>query len=69
MFLAYTLAYTLFPQIVYNEYSPGFIILLSVLLASDAFVKHSMKCTEWAGIIVGLVVGILLGRYVCYDIL
>lgn len=61
MFLAYTLAYTLFPQIVYNEYSPGFIILLSVLLASDAFVKHSMKCTEWAGIIVGLVVGILWG--------
>lgn len=61
MFLAYTLAYTLFPQIIYNEYSPGFIILLSVLLASDAFVKHSMKCTEWPGIIVGLVVGLLWG--------
>ena len=61
MFLAYTLAYTLFPQIIYNEYSPGFIILLSVMLASDAYVKKSMRCTGWSGIIVGLVVGLLLG--------
>lgn len=61
MFLAYTLAYTLFPQIAYSEYSPGFIILISVMLVSDAYVKHSMKCTQWTGIIVGLVVGILWG--------
>lgn len=61
MFLAFTLAYTLLPMIMNKEYSPGFIILLSVMLVSDAFVKFSMKCTKISGIIVGLLVGLLWG--------
>ena len=61
MFLAFTLAYTVFPMIANQEYSPGFIILLSVMLFSDAFVKYSMKCTKISGILVGLIVGAIWG--------
>lgn len=58
-FHIFTIMYVLFSMIYSNEYNPFLLIVLSVIFVIDIVSRLFNKCTNYAGVVIGIFFGLL----------